>query len=414
MARNSGLRFGISFLLIWTLLLPFCSGAMTARAEEKDVSVYVDGLYLQSDTRPIITENRTMLPMRAVFEAIGADVSWNEETRTAEFGRGDIKGSITVGSDFLLKNGEKITLDVPSFIRENRTLIPLRAVAESLDCTVYWDKDRRVVRVVTAVPTDETVSEADEKTVLKLGEYAVSEPEWNLYEAILSSDGEKASAQAVTSAITDVTAVKAYAAAQNMVLPPEYIDGGLCDIALFQKSGKYDAVLKGYNTTDKAFRAFLYDTALCGYVRSLFSDVSEKDSCDYARTHFVRVKHIMTSSAESARKAMEELQNGADFETLIKTYGTDFYDQTVGYIFGEGMRTPAFEKAAFALKEGEISDVVKTPFGYHIIKRLSFDGVEDSEILKICGKEAASALAALRYREAVKPYAESLAATHLN
>lgn len=394
----------VSGLLAAILLL-----APTVFAEPNEpVSIYVDGIKLASDTEPIVYENRTLLPLRAVFESLGAAVEWQEESRTVLSEREDVKICVTVGEDFLLKNDEKVPLDVPALIRDNRTLIPLRAVAESFGCKVFWDGDRRVVRVVTEVPTETVLSEADEKIAFKLGEFSVSDAERALYEAVLTEDGNKPTENAVTETLTNVYAVRAYAAAQSITLPPEYTDGMLCDVALLQKSGRYEEVLKSYNTTDKAFRDFLADTALLGYVKNLFSDVSDRECADYVRTVFVRAKHILTPSLSVAQKAEEELKNGADFETLIKTYGTDFYDQTVGYIFCEGMRTPAFEKAAFALKEGEVSDIVESPFGYHIIKRYSFDGVTDEEIMKICGKEAAKKYSEARLREALKPYAEKL------
>ena len=405
----------IAFRLLILLAVGIAAFALAfpvaAQTESSAVTVFVDGLKPNADAEPILIENRTMLPLRAVFESLGASVEWNGETRTVSAERGEITLRMTVGDDFLMKNDERIPLEVPSVIRENRTFIPLRAVAESFDCAVYWDGDRRVVRVVSAEPTDAVLTEADSRCVARLGDYDVSESEWNLYESILTEDEKRPTEDDIVAALTDVYAVKAYADANSIVLPPEYTDGGLYDIALFQKSGKYDAVLTAYNTTDTAFRNFLRDTALGGFVKGLFSDVSEKDSADYARTHFVRVKHVLTPSAAMAQKAADALQNGESFEDVIKTYGTDLYDQTVGYIFGEGMRTPNFEKAALALGEGEISDIIETPFGFHIIKRYSFDGVTDEDILKICSKEAASALASERYRNAVNPFAEKLVFT---
>ena len=90
-----------------------------------------------------------MLPLRAVFESLGAPVEWQEESRTVLSEREDVKIRVTVGEDFLLKNDEKVPLDVPAIIRDNRTLIPLRAVAESFGCDVKWLENTHTVEITT-------------------------------------------------------------------------------------------------------------------------------------------------------------------------------------------------------------------------------------------------------------------------
>jgi peptidyl-prolyl cis-trans isomerase C len=85
----------------------------------------------------------------------------------------------------------------------------------------------------------------------------------------------------------------------------------------------------------------------------------------------VRASHILVEKQSQALKVLEELKAGADFKTLARKYSTCPSGKNGGDLgqFGRGQMVREFEQAAFALKTGQISDPVKTQFGYHIIKR---------------------------------------------
>ena len=99
-----------------------------------------------ADQMPIIENNRTLVPLRAIFEAMGADVYWNDSTQTVTATRGDITISLQIDNNVMIKNNQSIPLDVPPKLVNNRTLVPVRAVAESFDATVKWeDKTQTVI-----------------------------------------------------------------------------------------------------------------------------------------------------------------------------------------------------------------------------------------------------------------------------
>lgn len=100
--------------------------------------------------KPVIVEGRTLVPLRAIFEAMGAEVSWDDATSTVTATRGDTTVSLTVGSDTLYVNGEVKTLDVPAQIINDRTLVPARAIAESFGCEVNWNDGARRVYIKEA------------------------------------------------------------------------------------------------------------------------------------------------------------------------------------------------------------------------------------------------------------------------
>ncbi|SFE83327.1 foldase protein PrsA [Paenibacillus catalpae] len=86
----------------------------------------------------------------------------------------------------------------------------------------------------------------------------------------------------------------------------------------------------------------------------------------------IRASHILVATKEEAEAILKDLKGGADFATLAKEKSTDTGTKDKGGdldFFAKGTMEPAFEEAAFALKKGELSDIVQTSYGYHIIKK---------------------------------------------
>ncbi len=99
------------------------------------------------DCLPYIKNDRTLVPMRAIFEALGAEVSWDDTTKTAVGVKDGVEVKITIGENVLYKNGEAIELDAPAEITNDRTMVPVRAISEAFGCTVNWDNDTKTVEI---------------------------------------------------------------------------------------------------------------------------------------------------------------------------------------------------------------------------------------------------------------------------
>ena len=86
----------------------------------------------------------------------------------------------------------------------------------------------------------------------------------------------------------------------------------------------------------------------------------------------IRCAHILVEKESTAKEILEKLGKGESFAKLAEQYGTDGTRRKGGDLgfFGKGMMVKSFEEAAFKLQKGEVSQIVKTEFGYHIIKRL--------------------------------------------
>lgn len=121
-----------------------------AADEAAPITVFVDGNQIQFDVQPITENYRTLVPMRFIFEALGATVSWDDSTNTATAVKGDTTVTVTVDSNKMLKNGTEIVLDVPARMVNDRTLVPVRAVSESFDAVVEWKEESQQVIITTA------------------------------------------------------------------------------------------------------------------------------------------------------------------------------------------------------------------------------------------------------------------------
>ncbi len=158
-----------SFLLVAVMCTALAVGS--AFAEEQPISVYVDGDRLEFDVDPVVENGRTLVPMRGIFEALGAQVSWDGETSTASAQKGDTVIKITIDSNKMMKNDQVIELDVPARAINSRTLVPVRAVSEGMDARVEWNGETRSVIITTVqmaesdtLPFD-TLSDEDKKTL---------------------------------------------------------------------------------------------------------------------------------------------------------------------------------------------------------------------------------------------------------
>lgn len=112
------------------------------------IKVFLNGKQLTFDVKPMLINSRTMVPMRVIFEALGAEVSWDGETQTAIGETKKTTVKITISKDYLLKNDSIVVLDSPAVIISGRTLVPVRAIAESLDCKVEWYGETQVVEIL--------------------------------------------------------------------------------------------------------------------------------------------------------------------------------------------------------------------------------------------------------------------------
>lgn len=156
--------------VVFSLFFVLTTILTVSASQQPPITVWLNGAPLSFDTDPIMESNRTLVPMRAIFEALGAEVSWEQNTLTAVATNGNVQIEISIDSPIMYKNGQEIALDVPARLISDRTMVPVRAISESFDASVEWKGETQQVIISTAVPetnvpiSPETLPEAPAET----------------------------------------------------------------------------------------------------------------------------------------------------------------------------------------------------------------------------------------------------------
>ena len=129
----------LSTLILTTLLSTGVS------ASNQDIKITIDGTKLNTTIPSKVVNNRTLVPMRPIFEAMGAKVDWDGSTKTVVGTKDNNEIELQIGSSKATINGKEVSLDSPAVIINSNTLVPVRFIAESLGSNVVWDDKTRTV-----------------------------------------------------------------------------------------------------------------------------------------------------------------------------------------------------------------------------------------------------------------------------
>ena len=135
-------------LLKFMLFVMIFSFNCSVYAQNNDIKVVIDGEQVQFDVAPQIMDGRTMLPVRAIFEKLGATIDWDAEAKAVNAKKDNTVITLIVDSKTMYVNGNEKTLDVPATIKDGRTLVPVRAISEAFGNQVGWDGKLKTVSII--------------------------------------------------------------------------------------------------------------------------------------------------------------------------------------------------------------------------------------------------------------------------
>jgi len=139
----------ISFIilcLVFTFLLAFSTLAFASEG----IKVYINDEQLFFDVSPTNINGTTLVPMRAIFEELGANVVWDSQSKTITGTKGDTVITLKINSSTATKNDQTVNLSVPVKLIKDSTMVPLRFISESFDCEVLWDRNTKNIDITAA------------------------------------------------------------------------------------------------------------------------------------------------------------------------------------------------------------------------------------------------------------------------
>ena len=114
---------------------------------EREISVYLNGKKLLFEADPIILNDSTLVPLRTIFEALRASVLWEGETQSITSKLNGITVKMQIGSKTMYKNGNEIQLLAEPVLHKDKTMVPVRAIAEAFGADVEWENYARKVLI---------------------------------------------------------------------------------------------------------------------------------------------------------------------------------------------------------------------------------------------------------------------------
>lgn len=402
--------------------------------EVNGVFVTVDGAEISC--RNFVHEGTTYLALRDTGNALGYSVAWDGETNTATLTKGekaevDAKWAATEQKEIpVLVNDVNVVIDgnkidARNFVYEDTTYLALRDIGNATGYDVYWDEPT-FTAVLTSPGTERILpTEKIEKEVAeiyaKVGDIEISRVFLqNVYVAGRESYWGKDFYNYLNDQVLNYAYVIAESEKYNLTLTAEETKEIENTVSAYVENlGGKDAikgVLEENNFTYDEFEKDMKDYLTAGQLSGKLYDYIyenndslneykavakidyENNLQEYVRPTVV-VKHILipnekANAERTANDILAKIKKGANFENLLKENNNDPGQTEDGYtVFENSGFVPEFEEAALKLKKGEVSPVVKTDYGYHIIKAYdvqqyipfeeAFNKVHSAEINKI-------------------------------
>jgi len=169
--------------------------------------MFVNDEQIELDVPAQLINDRTMVPLRAIFEALEAKVEWDNDSETVTAYRGNVSISLQIGSTSLFVNRVEKVIDVPAQLVNDRTLVPVRAISEAFGCAVTWD-DATETAIIKADPVEaaEVEEVVEEETTEEVTEEATEEVTEEPAEDAATEETEEAPAEETEETTEEVPA----------------------------------------------------------------------------------------------------------------------------------------------------------------------------------------------------------------
>ncbi|WP_219834952.1 peptidylprolyl isomerase [Paenibacillus sp. R14(2021)] len=270
----------------------------------------------------------------------------------------------------LIVDGQKSNAEPVS--KKGVTYVSLRAVAEMFGANVSYNSSSHSV-VVTSKSIKPPLGDDGNEVVGSVNGVFIMKNQ--LYEAMAAAGGEQ-----MMNNLIQEELVKQEAQKKGIVITDKEVDAEITKIKKrFPSEADFEAALQQSGITledlkkqiPMQLRIFKLLEPRVKVTDEEVKKYFEQNKETFGQPEQVRASHILVSTKVEADDIMKQLKAGADFAKLAKERSIDVGSKNAGGdlgFFGKGEMVPEFEKAAFSLKVGELSEPIKTEYGYHIIK----------------------------------------------
>ena len=157
----------IALVLCLSAFTVFAADELTDEKQKDQIDVFYNDEIINFDVEPLIENGRTLVPLRAIFETMGCAVYYSAKDgkQIVSARRANDNLILTIGENKMYFNGKEIELDVPAKIKDSRTLVPLRAISEAFECEVHWYGDTKTIRIYSPTNAYSVYAKKTEETI---------------------------------------------------------------------------------------------------------------------------------------------------------------------------------------------------------------------------------------------------------
>lgn len=355
----------LSMLLVFCMMAVFTTGCtaqtqatggalQTITLQIGNPMMTVDGGQQEVDpgraTAPVIEGERTLLPVRAVVEAMGGAVAWDEETQTTVLAKGDAVILLTIGSSAVFLNETAHILDTAPVIINDRTMLPIRFIAEGFGYEVGWDGETSTV-TLTGTAAEETAQSAG---------------------------------AGVEMAVEDNMVTVSNAPAGSMLITAFYRDNALSDVKLYPGSGTITAdISQGMASADVA-KIFLWDM-------ETLQPLTETMEATMTNKIFIAVNgHTLTATLadNSSAQALVELLREAPITIEMQDYGNFEKVGGLGATLPRNDEQITTQAGDLILYQGNQITIYYDTNSWNFTRLGKIDDITQSELKEILGAES--------------------------
>ena len=365
----------IALIVAFMLLSSICAGAKGLEFQMGSNTMYERNEKIESfeiETAPYTKNGRTMVPVRIISERFGALVGWNGEKQEVSIKKDGKEIILNLGRDTAYVNGEAIKLDAAPEEIGGRTMVPIRFISENLGMKVKY-----------IAPT-EHVFITDEDAVMTINGVDIFADTFISLLPNLGVDINSDSLEMLLPQVIDLIG-SVYAAASYYQNKGEKL--------IIDESESFKSIVEEYNSIEEKIflispfiDAIESDSFITNFILTKISNEDFDSAKKWYAENYMSAKHVLVTfegrTKKEAKKIIDDVykkaKSGSDFDSLVEKYGEDpgmkSYPQ--GYIFTKGEMVKEFEDATLALKDNQISPVIETSYGYHIIKRIPLGEID--------------------------------------